>query len=246
MAVITNREPGPTIENAKVLVTWGPGEEALARRLDQPRLRDAGVSAEVMGGSGPEARVRLVSEDADRLDWALGVVRAGLGEVVVGGDGATLEGVVIDLLARQGLSLGVAESLTSGLLGSRLSEPPGASEVFRGGVVAYAPEVKHDVLDVRDGPVVAAEAAVEMAEGVARLLDVPVAVSLTGVAGPAEEEGRPVGTVFLGSWVEGDARAVELHLSGDRDRIRADAAGHALDHLRHRLLARERSLGARL
>jgi nicotinamide-nucleotide amidase len=93
--------------------------------------------------------------------------------------------------------------------------------------------------------VVAADAAAEMAEGVARLLDVPVAVSLTGVAGPEEMEGQPVGTVFLGSWIEGDARVVELHLDGDRDRVRADAAAHALDHLRHRLLARERSRGAR-
>ena len=187
-----------------------------------------------------------MADDVDRLDWVVGLVRAGLGDAVVGEDGATLEGVVVELLARQGLCLAVAESLTSGLLGARLSEPPGASAVFRGGVVAYAAEVKHDVLDVRDGPVVAAEAAVEMAEGVARLLGAEVAVALTGVAGPDEMEGCPVGTVFLGSWIDGDSRVVELHLGGDRERIRADAAGHALDHLRHRLLARERSAGAHI
>lgn len=246
MAVIVNRSSEPTVEHARVLVTWGPAEEELERRLVQLRLAEAGVRTEVIGGAGPEARVRLVADDGDRLDWVVGLVRAGLGDIVVGEDGVTLEGVVVDLLARQGLCLAVAESLTSGLLGARLSEPLGASAVFRGGVIAYAAEVKHDLLDVRDGPVVAAEAAAEMAEGAARLLDAQVAVALTGVAGPPEMEGRAVGTVFLGSWVEGDRRVVELHLHGDRDRIRNDAAGHALDHLRHRLLARERSAGMHL
>lgn len=245
MAVTEKRESEPIVEHAKVLITWGPGEEDLIRRLDQLRLDEAGARVEVIGAAGPEARLRLVADDGDRLDWVVGLVRAGLGDVVVGEDGTTLEGVVVDLLDRQGLCLAVAESLTSGLLGARLSEPPNASAVFRGGVVAYASEVKHDVLDVRDGPVIAAEAAVEMAEGVAHLLDAQVAVALTGVAGPAEMEDRPVGTVFLGSWLDGDARVVELHLDGDRERIRADAAGHALDHLRHRLLARERSAGLR-
>jgi nicotinamide-nucleotide amidase len=246
MAVIVNRALEPTVEHARVLVTWGPTGEELSRRLDQLRLAEAGVRAEVIGGAGPEARVRLVADDGDRLDWVVGLVRAGLGDVVLGEDGVTLESVVIELLGRQGLRLAVAESLTSGLLGARLSEPPGASTVFRGGVVAYATEVKHDVLDVRDGPVVTAEAAIEMAEGVARLLDAQVAVALTGVAGPGEMEGCPVGTVFLGSWIEGDTRAVELHLDGDRERVRADAAGHALDHLRHRLLTRERSAASHL
>jgi nicotinamide-nucleotide amidase len=246
MAVIVNRAFEPGIEHARVLVTWGPAEEDLVRRLDQLRLAEAGVLVEVIGGSGPEARVRLVADDGDRLDWVVSLVRAGLGDAVVGEDGATLEGAVVELLDRQGLCLAVAESLTSGLLGARLSEPAGASTVFLGGVVAYASEVKHDVLDVRDGPVVSAEAAAEMAEGVARLLGAQVSVALTGVAGPEESEGRPVGTVFLGSWIEGDARVVELHLPGDRERIRADAAGHALDHLRHRLLARERSSGPHL
>lgn len=241
MAVVVNHALEPTVENTRVLVTWGPNEEELTRRLAQLRLAEAGTRVEVIGGSGPDARVRLVADDGDRLDWVVGLVRAGLGDAVVGEDGATLEGVVIELLARQGLRLAVAESLTSGLLGARLSEPPGASAVFQGGVVAYAAEVKHEVLDVRDGPVVTPSAAAEMAEGVARLLDAQVAVALTGVAGPGEMEGRPVGTVFLGSWIEGATRVVELHLDGDRERIRADATGHALDHLRHLLLARERS-----
>jgi len=96
---------------------------------------------------------------------------------------------------------------------------------------------KYDLLDVPDGPVVSAGAARAMAEGVRRRLDADVGIAVTGVAGPEEQEGQPVGTVFCG-WAVGDeADAIHVKLPGDRRRIREFACITVLDLLRRRLLA---------
>ena len=87
--------------------------------------------------------------------------------------------------------------MTGGLVASRITAIPGASDVFRGGVVSYASEVKFDLLEVSPGPVVNEPAAIEMAEGVQRLLEADIGLSLTGVAGPAEQDEVPVGTVCI-------------------------------------------------
>lgn len=105
---------------------------------------------------------------------------------------------VAELCDRAGLSVAVAESLTGGLLASALAEAPGSSTWFRGGLVAYASEVKHELLNVPPGPVVTAQAAATMADGVRGLLRADVAVALTGAGGPSGQDGQPPGTVFLG------------------------------------------------
>jgi hypothetical protein len=92
-------------------------------------------------------------------------VRALLGPLVFGVDADTMESVVLDLLRSRGLSLGLAESLTGGLVSARLVGVPGASDVLRGSIVSYATDVKHDLLDVPPGPVVSEEAALAMAVG---------------------------------------------------------------------------------
>ena len=113
----------------------------------------------------------------------------------------------------------------------------GASDVFRGSVVSYASEVKHDLLGVPAGPVVSDESAMAMAEGACRVLGCDVAVSVTGVAGPDTQEGMPVGTVFLGLYLDGEAESTMIRLPGDRARIRQFATISVLDWLRRRLLA---------
>ena len=128
-------------------------------------------------------------------------------------------------------TVAVAESCTGGLLMARLVEIPESGDWFRGGLVAYHPEVKYDLLGVDPGPVVTARAAEQMAQGVRRLLNAEIGVSTTGVAGPETEENRPVGTVFIGL---AGSRAVESHLlqlDGAPDRIRAQAVRFALDRL---------------
>jgi PncC family amidohydrolase len=102
-------------------------------------------------------------------------------------------------------------------------------------VVAYASEVKRDLLDVPDGPVVSEAAAMAMAEGVRRLLDADVGLATTGVAGPTEQEGHPPGTVWLGMAVGDDVDAVQVRLPGDRDRVRQMTVISLMDRLRRRL-----------
>ena len=118
-------------------------------------------------------------------------------------------------LADRGLSVATAESLTSGMVATRLGAGPGASDWFKGSVVAYDESVKFDVLGVDPGPVVTATCARQMAEGVRRLLKVDLAVALTGVGGPDESEGRPAGTVYVAVATPDGVHARELALDGD-------------------------------
>lgn len=108
-----------------------------------------------------------------------------------------LAGVIASLLDSAGLDVAVAESLTGGMVASALAEAPGSSNWFRGAVVAYASDAKHELLTVPPGPVVSAQAAAAMADGVRRLLRAALAVALTGAAGPDGQDGQPPGTVFL-------------------------------------------------
>lgn len=129
-----------------------------------------------------------------------------------------------ELLARKAM-LASAESLTGGRLGDLLSAAPGASDTYLGGVVSYATPVKKSVLGVSDatveGPgVVSAECAAEMATGVRDLLGADYAVSTTGVAGPTEQEGKPVGLVFIGVAGPDGVTTTRLELDGDRAEIR--------------------------
>lgn len=138
-------------------------------------------------------------------------------------------------LAERGLSLAVAESLTGGLVTSRFAEAPGASEWLRGGLVAYSREVKHQVLDVPPGPVVSAAAAASMASGAARLLGADVAVSVTGVGGPDDQDGQPPGTVWVATYPPSLGAPVRLDLEGDPGEICAQVCARAISILGDRL-----------
>jgi nicotinamide-nucleotide amidase len=120
------------------------------------------------------------------------------------------------LLESAGLDVAVAESLTGGLVANALARVAGSSSWFRGALVAYASEAKHDLLDVPPGPVVSAQAAAAMATGVRRLLKADVAVAITGAGGPRGQDGQPPGTVFLGL-ADGVRTRVEQHCFDDED-----------------------------
>jgi nicotinamide-nucleotide amidase len=139
-------------------------------------------------------------------------------------------------LLRRGLMMATAESLTGGALGDLLSAAPGASRGYLGGVVSYATEVKQRLLQVSEETVekhgvVSAECAAEMAVGVRALFRADVALSTTGVAGPTEMEGKPVGTVFIGVAGPDHVRTVDLHLDGERPEIRAATCREAVQAL---------------
>jgi nicotinamide-nucleotide amidase len=137
-----------------------------------------------------------------------------------------------ELLAR-GKMIASAESITGGGLGDLLTAAPGASETYLGGVVSYATSVKQQLLGVTDETVenegvVSAACAQEMAAGVRDLLKADYGVSTTGVAGPTEQEGKPVGLVYVGVAGPQGVRAVELQLDGERAEIREQACIEAV------------------
>jgi nicotinamide-nucleotide amidase len=231
---------------SRVLRTWGLAESTLAERV-APRLEalDAvGNPTIAFLASGIEGiKVRLTAKAPTEAEaFALieaedAELRALLGSIVFGVDDDTMESAVGVLLEARGWTMAVAESMTGGLVASRLVDVPGSSKWFKGGVVAYDSEIKFDILDVRRGPVVSEEAAVQMAEGVRRRLGADVGLSVTGVAGPAEQEGQPVGTVWLGFAIGETAEAVHLRLPGGRQQIRQFATISLMDMARKRLLA---------
>ncbi len=136
---------------------------------------------------------------------------------------------IAEAARRTGTTIAVAESLTGGLLANAFAAAPEASEWFRGGIVAYAAEVKHDLLGTPPGPVVTPETARAMATAAARLLGADIGVGVTGVGGPGSEEGQPPGTVYI-AVAKGDAvsdTAVTLH--GDPASVVAATVRAALD-----------------
>jgi nicotinamide-nucleotide amidase len=257
---------------SRTLRTWGLGEsavaEALAPRLDA--LEETGnptIAFLASGIEGIKVRVTAKASDASAaaalLDAEEGEVRAILGDLVFAADDdnvadGTMEATVGRLLLAAGSTLATAESLTGGLMASRIVAVPGASGWFRGGIVAYASEVKRELLGVPDGPVVSEAAAIAMAQGVRERLRADFGLAVTGVAGPEAQEGQPVGTVWVGlasgSGASGSGAsggsggsvasggsgslARRLTLAGDRDQIRQITVISALDLLRHRLLGR--------
>ena len=128
-------------------------------------------------------------------------------------------------------TVAVAESCTGGLLMARIVATPGSGDWFKGGVVAYHPEVKYELLGVDPGPVVTARAAEQMAEGVRRLFGAEIGISTTGVAGPETEEGRPVGSVFVGLFDDAGPESYHLQLDGLPEEIRSRAVAFAMDRL---------------
>lgn len=148
---------------------------------------------------------------------------------------------VLHLCREQGLTLAAAESCTGGLIAKELTDIPGASQVFLGGVVSYTNHVKEQVLHVpaalldRCGAV-SAPVARAMAEGVRRVTGSDLSVSVTGLAGPdGDDRGNPVGTVYVGLSWQGGSLVRHLTLGGDRARIRLLAASNALDIIRRHL-----------
>ncbi|MGH9171242.1 MAG: competence/damage-inducible protein A [Acidimicrobiales bacterium] len=233
---------------SRILRTWGLSESGLAEivapRIDELDRGGAGVPTIAFLASGIEGmKLRLTVKAVDlataaaALDAEEAEIRALVGRSVFGVDEETMESAVGTLLLQKKLTLAVAESVTGGLLASRVVSVPGASRWFRGGVVSYATDVKQSLLAVPDGPVVSAETAAAMAEGVRRLLGTDVGLSTTGVAGPDIQDDQPPGTVFAGIALPStEPEGVRLRVPGDRDRVRQMGTISVLEVLRQRLL----------
>ncbi|MFM7094934.1 MAG: nicotinamide-nucleotide amidohydrolase family protein, partial [Actinomycetota bacterium] len=246
---LVRRSGRTSVIRSRVLRTWGESESGLNERLDAviAELDEPGDDKPTLAflASGWEGiKVRLTAgaataADADAiLDAWEARVRAIVDDIVFGVDDDTMESVVLALLASRGETIAVAESVTGGLVTGRLTAVPGASRVLRGGVVSYASEVKFDVLGVTPGPVVTERAAIEMARGVRARLGASVGLSLTGVAGPEEQDGVAVGTLFVGLvTADGAEHVTTYRLPATRDQMRQMSVISALNFLRLQLPA---------
>ena len=233
---------------SRVIRVSGLAESAVGEALEPTwkALGPGDVTMAFLAGGG-EVRVRLTakapSESAanERLDQVETEVREALGPAVVGVGDESIELVLSRLLDERDWTLACAESITGGLIAARMTDLPGASSSFRGAVVSYATDAKSSVLDVdpaliEEHGVVSGPVARAMAAGARKALDADVAIATTGVAGPTELDGKPVGTVVLAvSGPMGDVDR-EVHLPGDRSTIRRIASGAAMNLCRLYLL----------
>ena len=240
------RSGEPSVIVSRVLRTWGESESGLNERLDPviDELELAGTPTLAFLASGWEGiKVRLTAKATSAADAAMLLdpvedrIRSILGLQVFGIDDDTMESVVLQLLRERGWSLGLAESVTGGLVAGRITNVAGASEVFVGSVVSYASEVKFDLLGVDRGPVVGEHAAAQMAEGARRVLHADVGLALTGVAGPDEQDGMPVGTLCVGLALPARTVTRTFAMPGLRDQMRQMSVITALDLLRRELIA---------
>ena len=247
---LLRRSGEASVIKSLVLRTWGESESALNERLDPiiHELESLGNPTLAFLASGWEGiKVRLTakaSSDTD-ADALLSIwehkVRALTEDLVFGTNADTMESVVLNLLEERGWTLGLAESVTGGLVGGRITSIAGASRVFKGGVISYASDVKFDVLGVEAGPVVSERAAMQMASGAQRVLGASVGLALTGVAGPDEQDGEPVGTLCVGvAFPNGQTFSTRSQLPGQRDQMRQFSVITALAFLRKLLLSEPR------
>jgi nicotinamide-nucleotide amidase len=223
---------------SRTLRTTGVPESRIADLISGLPLPPAVTLSYLPAWEGVDLRVTIrgvAREIADeRLAQAAAAVRAPLGDIVYGEDGADLAAVVLDALRARGWTIGVGESCTGGMLGMRLTAVPGASDVVRGGVIAYDNSVKTTGLHVRaitldEHGAVSDEIAAEMARGARAATGADVGVGITGVAGPGGgTPSKPVGTVAIAVDGGGSVRVVSARFVGDRDEVRRRATQAAL------------------
>ncbi|MEQ8840383.1 MAG: competence/damage-inducible protein A [Acidimicrobiales bacterium] len=235
-----------SVIRSRTLRTWGQSESGLAEQLDEEitRLDGDGTATIAFLASGWEGlKVRITAKAPTEpeviaiLDEEEQRVREIIGDIVFGLDDDTMESVVMELLRARGQTLALAESLTGGLIASRLTGHAGFSDVFRGAVVPYHRDLKQSILGTPDVPAVSEEMVTAMAEGVCRALGADVGIAVSGVAGPEPHEGVDPGVVWIGVHLNGTTEAITLTLPFDRERIRQFTCIMALNMLRTRLLA---------
>lgn len=247
---LAQRHPGgaPRVVLSKTVRTTGVPESALAERIGpvEPELGPLTL-AYLPSTDGVDLRLTAWSleqgEAVSRLATAAARLKQLVGDDGYGEDGVDLAAVVLDALRRSRHRLGIAESCTGGMVAERITNIPGASDTFIGGVVAYADVIKTAALKV-PLEVLAAHGAVSeetvraMAEGAQRLFSADASMAVTGIAGPGGgTPEKPVGTVWLACRVHTTTRAVKRVFPGDRDEIRRRSAQAALDLLRRMLAA---------
>lgn len=223
----------------------GMGESNVAEVVERTITVPDGVDLAYLAG-GAVVRVRLTTvapteAEADAvLAPLVAQLETALGPAVFGRDADSLPQVVVARLAAAGATVAVAESLTAGLVGAAVTEVPGSSAVFRGGVQVYATDLKASLAGVPQAVLdehgaVSPETAAALAEGVRERLGATYGLALTGVAGPDEQEGHPPGTLHVAVAGPDGTTTRTARLPGDRARVRLLAVTAGLDLLRRAL-----------
>ena len=243
MPMLRGRVDGDRVVRSRTLRTTGLAESLIADRINGIAEGVPGVTlAYLPNVAGVDLRATahdVPSAEADRrLDHAAETLNAAFPDAIYGEGDADLAAVVLDACRTRGLTIGVGESCTGGMLGERLTAVAGASDVFMGGVIAYANAIKSGLLGVPAGMIrehgaVSEQVARAMASGARDRTGAEIGVGVTGIAGPdGGTPDKPVGTVWIVVDFAGEVSAVLLKLWGDRQEIRERAAQAALNLVR--------------
>ena len=232
---------------SRYVKVFGMGESEMASRLSRQMDTWENPTAAPYAKEG-ECLVRITAMGKDKekafamTEPAVREVRQVLGGVVYGVDVDSLEQVVVQEMTARGLTLATAESCTGGLMGKRITDVPGASACYLGGVVSYQNEVKENLLGVRHETlitkgVVSEDTACQMAEGVRKALGADIGISTTGVAGPGGgTPEKPVGLIYVGISTKDKTWAVRiLRPRQSRESLRRLASSTAFDLVRRHL-----------
>jgi nicotinamide-nucleotide amidase len=247
LPLLAARATAGTVVRSRTLRTTGVAESLLADQIVSAITEPLGPTLAYLPSiAGVDLRLTVRDVPADVADAALAAaaarLHAAVGASIYGEDTDDLAAIVLQLCRERGLTIGVAESCTGGLLGARLTAIPGSSDVVRGGVIAYDNSIKSALLGVseaslREHGAVSETVVREMAAGARRATAADVGFGITGIAGPSGgTPDKPVGTVWLAVDIRGDCTARMVRLWGDRGEIRERSAQWALEMARQRLV----------
>ncbi|MBR3058695.1 MAG: competence/damage-inducible protein A [Clostridiales bacterium] len=253
MTMMFNEEVRPVLEKmsdtkfiTQFVHLFGIGESEAAERIgdlidSQTNPTIAPYAAEGECFFRITQRVEKNEEEKDLISPLIAVMKERFGQCIYEIGTRPLKQVAFDMLLEKEMTVCFAESCTAGMVSSEFVDIPGASNVFMGSVVSYGNKVKSNLLGVSDDVLdnlgaVSRECAQEMAEGARKLLGTDIAVSITGIAGPTGESAtKPVGLVYLAISDKNGTEVKEVHLSGNRMRVRRKAVLHAFNLIRMRL-----------
>lgn len=227
---------------SKVLRFYGIGEALLETKIEDLLENQTNPTIAPLAADG-EVTLRITAKDESKekcealISQVEGEILSRVGQFYYGSNQTSLIQELVKELEKRNMTISVAESLTGGMFQEQITTIAGVSQVFRGGVVSYATDVKAKVLHISEETistygVVSEQCAIEMATNVRTELDSDVGISFTGVAGPDQQEGKPVGTVFIGiSYRDGRSHVEPLHLSGSREQVRIRTVKYGCHYL---------------
>ena len=237
-----------TIIESKMLRIFGIGESSLENMLEDiidtqsnptiaPYVKQGEVTLRVT------AKCETKEKALELIDPEVEKIHSVIGDTLYSTDGKDLDEVTVNLLIKNNISIATAESCTGGLLSSTITNISGASAIFQGGYITYSNELKINELGVKRETIekygaVSSQTAKEMAMAAREKVGTDLGVSITGIAGPTGgTDEKPVGLVYVGLCDKNDCIVKELHLIGDRDRVRHVTCLHALDMVRRKVLS---------